>query len=163
MLQGWHEMAKHQELEFVACLLLLSGQELIGEAKIEFQRLSISGDLADREIEDRAKNLELLEQDLTRQKRLDPDLVSVLATAKAKGYHLWQQAKASSDYQCFAPALRHLVELRQEQARQLSESRSCWETLAQPFEPDLNIERLKELFEPLRKSLPELIENVRND
>ncbi len=137
-------------------------EELIKEAKIEFQQASQLGDLDFAEIDDRARNLELLEQDLTRQKRLDPDLVSILATAKAHGYHLWKQARASSDYQCFAPALRHLIGLRQEQARQLSEARTIWETLAQPFEPDLSIERLKELFEPLRKSLPELIENVRS-
>ena len=136
-------------------------EELIAEAKIEFQRLSQSGDLDEREIEDRVRNIELLEQDLTRQKRLDPNLVSQLATAKAKGYNLWQQARATSKFDCFAPALSHLIALRQEQAKQLSEPRSCWETLAQPFEPDLSIVRLKELFAPLRECLPDLIENVR--
>ena len=57
--------------------------------KIEFKKISQSGDLDQRALEERIKNLELLEQDLTRQKRLAPDLVSKLATAKAKGYNLW--------------------------------------------------------------------------
>ena len=39
-----------------------------------------------------------------------------------------------------------MVDLRQEQARQLAEPRSCWETLAQPFEPDLTLARLQELL-----------------
>ena len=136
-------------------------EELIAEAKIEFQRIRKSGELDPREIDDRAKNLELLEQDLNRQKRLDPDLISQLATAKAKGYCLWQQAKATSQFNLFAPALRNLIALRQEQAKQLSEPRSCWETLAQPFEPDISIVRLRELFGPLRECLPLLIDKVR--
>ncbi len=137
-------------------------EELIAEAKVEFQQISQSGDLDERIVEERSRNLELLEEDLRRQKRLDPDLVSQIATSKAKGYNLWQQARARSDFGCFAPALRQLIVLRQEQAKQLSEPRSCWETLAQPFEPDLSIVRLKELFSPLRESLPELIEDVRS-
>jgi len=136
-------------------------EELISEARSEFKKVSKTGDLDQIEIDDRGKNLELLEQDLKRQKRLDPDLISQLATAKAKGYSLWRQAKVNSEFKCFAPALRNLISLRQEQAKQLSESRSCWETLAQPFEPDLSIGRLQELFGPLRDSLPELIEKVR--
>tara|TARA_B100000029_G_scaffold485119_1_gene538072 strand:+ start:309 stop:1886 length:1578 start_codon:yes stop_codon:yes gene_type:complete len=137
-------------------------EELIQEAKIELQRVSQDGNLAQLEITDRVRNIELLEQDLTRQKRLDPELVTVLATAKAQGYNLWQEARAKSDFECFAPALRQLIELRQEQTKQLSEPRSCWETLAQPFEPDLTIARLKELFDPIREALPELIDDVKN-
>ncbi len=51
---------------------------------------------------------------------------------------------------------------RQEQARQLAEPRSCWETLAQPFEPDISKVRLDALFAPLRHELPALIERARS-
>ena len=53
--------------------------------------------------------------------------------------------------------MQSLIQLRQEQARQLAEPRSCWETLAQPFEPDLSLTRLQEVFAPLRQALPELV------
>jgi len=109
----------------------------------------------------RARNLDLLEQDLRRQQSLDPDLVSALATAKANGYDLWQQAKAGADFNLFAPPLRRMIALRQEQARQLAEPRSCWETLAQPFEPDLTLQRLQALFAPLRRRLPELLNQLK--
>merc|ERR1711991_1169006 len=88
---------------------------------------------------------------------LDPELVGAIAMAKAEGYNRWQQSRASSDFELFAPALQTLIDLRQEQARQLQEPRSCWETLAQPFEPDLRLERLEALFAPLRQRLPELV------
>ena len=106
------------------------------------------------------RNLALLRQDMERQQRLDPLLVGQIAEAQARGYALWQQAKAGRDYALFSPALAELVSLRQEQARQLAEPRSCWETLAQTFEPDISKQRLQELFEPLRQQLPLLLEQA---
>ena len=111
-------------------------------------------------------NLGLLRRELERQRQLDPALVAALAVAKARGYALWQEARRRSDFSCFAPALAEMVALRQEQARQLApaergangQPRSCWETLAQPFEPEISKSRLAMLFAPLRERLPVLIE-----
>ena len=137
-------------------------EALLKEAKVEFEQMSLSGEFDQKEKIERARNIELLEQDLTRQKNLDPDLVSRLAIAKAQGYKLWKEAKEKSNFALFSPALRNLIFLRKEQASQLSEQRSCWETLAQPYEPDLTIPRLNELFAPLRRDLPELLEKIRS-
>ena len=134
---------------------------LVAEARAVWTESSRLGDLTAEEQKERGRNLDLLEQDLRRQQRQDPDLVAALATAKAEGYDLWQQARAASDFPLFAPALRRLIGLRQEQARQLDEPRGCWETLAQPFEPDLRLERLQELFAPLRQRLPELLQTMK--
>ena len=106
------------------------------------------------------RNLDLLEEDLRRQQALDPSLVASLATAKADGYARWQVARQRSDFSLFSGALQTLIDLRQEQARQLAEPRSCWETLAQPFEPDLSLDRLQQLFAPLRERLPALIDSL---
>ncbi len=135
-------------------------QDLICEAKFETNEVIESQNLSETEFEERKRNIELLEQDFKRQQSLDPKLVIMLATAKAEGYSLWQTARAKADFQCFSPALKKLIGLRQEQARQLNEPRSCWETLAQPFEPDLSIHRLQELFTPLRETLPQLLDEV---
>ena len=133
-------------------------ESLLEEAKNEFEQKCKAGELDQHQIFERSRNLELLQKDLERQKSLDPDLVSELAIAKANGYKSWQEAKNKDNFLCFAPALRHLIYLRKEEASQLPDRRSCWETLAQPFEPDITIKRLNELFNPLRKRLPELIE-----
>ena len=134
--------------------------DLVSAARAEWQQQKDLGDRAPQWIDAHGRNLDLLEQDLQRQRRQDPALVAALATAKAEGYDIWQQARATSDFSLFAPALRRLISLRQEQARQLDEGRSCWETLAQPFEPDLRLERLQALFSPLRERLPELLDQV---
>jgi carboxypeptidase Taq len=137
--------------------------DLIAEARQDWRvAFAAAGAASDPDLVARGRNLDLLEQDLRRQQALDPDLVSALAIAKAEGYDRWQQAKASADFSLFAPALARMVSLRQEQARQLAEPRSCWETLAQPFEPDLSLDRLQQLFAPLRQRLPELLEQLRS-
>ncbi len=130
--------------------------DLISQAREEFE---ISRDNGDHDCE-RERNLELLELQLARQTSLDSVLVGELANAKSEGYERWQKAKSKSEFSIFSPALKKLISLRQEEARQLSEKRSCWETLAQPFEPDICLDRLKELFSTLRTELPIILSEV---
>jgi len=125
-------------------------QELLAEAEEQLAAAASPDPAA-------VRNLSLLRREQQRQQRLDPALVGRLAEAQARGYALWQEARAHADFPRFAPALRDLVQLRQEQARQLAEPRSCWESLAQGFEPEISHRRLEELFQPLRRELPQLL------
>tara|TARA_Y100001968_G_C19452764_1_gene769939 strand:+ start:7577 stop:9130 length:1554 start_codon:yes stop_codon:yes gene_type:complete len=133
-------------------------EALLQEAKNEFEQKFNTDELDKQQIFERSRNLDLLQKDFERQKSLDPDLIAELAIAKANGYKCWQEAKHKDDFLSFAPALSHLIALRKEEANQLPDRGRCWETLAQPFEPDITINRLNELFTPLRMRLPELIE-----
>ena len=110
------------------------------------------------------RNLQLLRLELERQRCLDPDLVGRLAQAQSRGNALWQEARRTDDFSLFAPALQELLNLRRDQAAQLAAAepiaRSPWETLAQPFEPDISKARLDELFAPLKQQLPALLERA---
>ena len=75
---------------------------LIKEAKSELHYLKEKDNLELQLITDRFRNIELLEQDLKRQKSLDPILVAQLATAKSEGYMLWQEAKKNNDFKLFS-------------------------------------------------------------
>jgi len=115
------------------------------------------------------RNLQLLRQQFERESRLDPALVGQLAQAQAQGYALWQEAKRTSTFATFAPALERLIALRLEQARQLAPverdatgaERSPWEILAQPFEPDISKAQLSQWLLPLRQALPPLLEQAK--
>ena len=113
-----------------------------------------------------SRNLELLRQDLERQRCLDPALVAALAKARSRGYALWQEARTKQNFALFAPALEEMIGLRRHQAGQLAAAEAAgsspWEILAQPFEPDVRQARLQELFVPLREQLPRLLEAVRS-
>jgi carboxypeptidase Taq len=116
--------------------------------------------------QERRRNLQLLRLELERQRCLDPALVSNLAKAQSRGNAVWQDARARNDFAAFAPALRELIALRRQQARQLAAAepvaRSPWEILAQPFEPGVSKARLEDLFAPLKQELPGLLKRVQS-
>ena len=106
------------------------------------------------------KNIKLLKKEFNRQKNLDPKLVESLAKAKSNGYESWQEAKRNSDFKIFLPFFKDLVKLRIEESKQISDEYSPWETLAQPFEPDLTLKWLLDIFSPLKETIPNLIGNL---
>ena len=116
--------------EYLGCLEESSGQEIIQSKK---------------------RNIELLTKEFNRQNNLDSKLVESLAKAKSKGYESWQEAKKKSDFKIFLPFLEELIKLRIEEANQISDKFSAWETLAQSFEPDLTQDWLNNIFMPLKK------------
>ena len=131
---------------------------LINSAKSELDETS---DFLTCEIISKKKNIELLNKEFDRQRKLDPKLVARLATAKSRGYESWQQAKKNSDFKIFLPNFKELINLRREEAKQLSGELGYWETLAQPYEPDINKKWLFNIFNPLKDSIPSLLETIK--
>ena len=112
----------------------------------------------DTKLNDKKRNIQLLYQEIDRQRKLDPKLVELLAKAKSEGYQNWQQAKLESNYQIFLPFFKNLIKLRIEEARQISDNLSPWETLAQPYEPEISKEWVFRIFNPLKEVIPFLLE-----
>ena len=130
--------------------------DLIKAAKNELldsEKSSVSQEI----LNSKKKNIELLIKEFNRQKNLDPKLVESLAKAKSKGYESWQEAKKKSDFKIFLPFFKELIKLRIEETKQISDKYTPWETLAQPFEPDLTLEWLNKIFQPLKETIPYLI------
>ena len=111
-------------------------------------------------IQGKKRNIELLIKELKRESNLDPKLVELLAKAKSKGYQSWQEAKKKSDFGIFLPFFKELIKLRIEEAKQISDKYSSWETLAQPFEPDLTLKWLNKIFQPLRETIPSMLREI---
>ena len=147
-------------------LALLAGQLHQRQSSAEYADLvaAAEAELGADAPPQRRRNVELLRLELERQRCLDPALVSALAKAQSRGNAVWQDARARNDFSAFAPALLELIALRRQQASQLAAAemvtRSPWEILAQPFEPDISKARLAELFAPLKAELPELLEHA---
>ena len=148
-------------------LALLASQLHERQSSVEYAELvaAAEAEMAADAAPERRRNLRLLRLELDRQRCLDPDLVAALARAQSHGNAVWQDARARNDFSTFAPALQELITLRRQQASQLAAAepvtRSPWEILAQPFEPDISKGRLEELFAPLKAELPVLLEQVR--
>ena len=112
-------------------------------------------------IQSKKRNIELLTKEFNRQNNLDPKLVEALAKAKSRGYESWQEAKKKSDFKIFLPFFEELIKLRIEESNQISDEFTPWETLAQPFEPDLTMEWLNNIFMPLKSIIPSLLSDLK--
>ncbi len=112
-------------------------------------------------LEGKKRNIELLIKEYNREKNLDPLLVELLAKAKSKGYESWQEAKRKSNFDIFLPFFEDLIKLRIEEAKQISDKYSPWETLAQPYEPDMTLKWLKKIFKPIKEIIPSLIPKIK--
>ena len=134
------DLIKGAKDEYLDCLETSSSQEIIQSKK---------------------RNIDLLTKEFNRQNSLDPKLVESLAKAKSKGYEGWQEAKKKSDFKIFLPFFEELIKLRIEEAKQISDKHTPWETLAQPFEPDLTLRWLNNIFIPLKETIPSLLSDLK--
>ena len=132
--------------------------ELIFSAEEELKGLE---DMDKNTIKSKKKNIELLNKEINKQRKIDPGLVVHLARAKSKGYESWQQAKEESEYSIFLPFFKELIQLRIEEANQISKEQTPWETLAQPYEPDISKELLSKIFNPIKDNIPMMLENIK--
>jgi len=132
--------------------------DLISSAESELKESEGSDDI---QLTSKIKNIELLKKELDRQSRLDPVLVENLARAKSRGYESWQQAKEKSEYKIFLPFFKELIKLRIEEAKQISNKLTPWETLAQPYEPDISKEWLFKIFNPIKETIPLMLKNIK--
>ena len=155
---------RSEQLTYIAKILHKRNSSEEYSDLIEAAQEEFGGGLKDSSskeiIQSKKRNIELLIKEFNRQKNLDPKLVEALAKAKSKGYESWQEAKRKSDFGIFLPIFKNLIKLRIEEAKQISAKCTPWETLAQPFEPDLTLECLNNIFQPLREIIPSLISDL---
>ena len=157
---------RSEQLTYIAKLLHKrnSSEEfsnLIKAAKLELLYAEENSD-NQQIIHCKKRNIELLEKELKRQKKLDPRLVQLLSQAKSRGYESWQEAKTKSDFKIFLPFFKELIKLRIEEAKQISDKYTPWETLAQPFEPELTLKWLNKIFHPLKEIIPSLVSEIKD-
>ncbi len=156
---------RSEQLTYLAKILheRNSSEEFLNLIKAAQNELFFSENSESKEtINSKKKNIDLLIKEFNRQKDLDPNLVELIAKAKSKGYESWQEAKKKSDFKIFLPYFENIIKLRIEESKQISDNLKSWETLAQPFEPDLTLSWLNNIFQPLKENIPLLIKDLTN-
>jgi len=152
-----------EQLTYLAKILHArnSSDEFLNLINLAKSELNESSEFEDAKNSSKKKNIELLYKEFDRQRKIDPKLVTNLARAKSQGYESWQQAKKNSNFEIFRPYFEKLIILRREEANQLSDKLSPWETLAQPYEPDINKDWLFNIFNPLKESIPSMLQKIK--
>ncbi|MFB6252583.1 MAG: carboxypeptidase M32 [Halobellus sp.] len=92
--------------------------------------------------------------------RVSNDLVEEISETTSDALAVWEDAKADSDFDAFAPTLERLVDLKREYARQIDPDRDPYEVLFEEYEPYLGIDTTERILERLRDELVPLIEDV---
>ncbi len=93
--------------------------------------------------------------------RLPERLVTELAEAESLGLEAWRQARETSDFARFAPALERLVELNREKAARLADPGTApYDALLDLHEPGLTMAELDPVFGRLEAGTVALLREV---
>ncbi len=93
----------------LSTLMGISHEMFTGEGTANFLR-SLKDDKTLNDIQ--KKNIELLNEDYTRQKKYSTEFVEQMSHAVSASFNAWQQAKKENNYKLFAPHLQKLIEFR---------------------------------------------------
>ncbi|WP_166415693.1 carboxypeptidase M32 [Cochlodiniinecator piscidefendens] len=105
-------------------------------------------------------NLRLIRRKYERTAKVPARLAAELARATSLGQGIWAEARANEDFVAFAPALKDLIKLRQEEADALADGGDRYDALLQEYEPGVTAAELSSMFGALRPRLVALREKI---
>lgn len=119
------------------------------------------------ELEPQAESLSVEDKALLREVRRDYDqatklpesLVRELSETTSKAHTVWVDARKTKNFSAFAPLLKRIVELNQQQAEVLGYEGSPYNALLDLYEPGLTTEKLDPIFNALESPIRTLLEN----
>ena len=105
----------------------------------------------------RAAMVRVLSHTRERAVRLPDDLIRRLALAGSRGQSVWEEARATRDWELFRPCLEEMVALKREQADLLGHDGEAYDALMDAFEPGMRTARVEPLFADLADGLQTLL------
>ena len=88
-------------------------------------------------------------------------LVEELARACSEGHQIWVDARRDNDFTKFAPALKTIIKLKQEQADAIGFTDCRYDALLDEFEPDAKTAEVARILEDLRCELVPLVSAIK--
>ncbi|HKG24089.1 MAG TPA: hypothetical protein VKB09_00490, partial [Thermomicrobiales bacterium] len=107
---------------------------------------------------DEASLIRVTRRDWDKAVRVPPELAAELAHASASGYAAWIQARATSDFAGFLPALERNIELKRRYAACFDAA--PYDALLDDFEPGLTAAEVTAVFDRLKAGLLPLVRRV---
>src|SRR5262249_20691878 len=109
-----------------------------------------------------APNLREMRRQWLHATALPAELVEALSKACSACEMVWRKARPEADFAAILPSLRELVALVRGAAAEKAAGlgKSPYDALLDEYEPDGSAAAIDALFEPLARSLPELIEGA---
>lgn len=110
---------------------------------------------------DRKRQLELVERDLDRARKVPSDLVERMARATSLSQQVWSRARKDRDFSLFLPRLEEVVALKREEGALLApEGGTPYDGLLSDYERGMRESDWTILFDELEAELPALAREI---
>lgn len=103
-----------------------------------------------------------LKRDYDKRIKLPQTLVEELSRASILGQQAWVEARKANDFKSFAPHLRKILHLKQQQAEAVGYQESPYDALLDDFEPGEQTAHVQRVLAALREELVPLITAIAN-
>jgi carboxypeptidase Taq len=87
-------------------------------------------------------------------------LVVKLAKETSLAQAIWHEARAKKDFNIFVPSFRKIVDLLKEKADRIGFETHPYDALLDEYEPFMNSETIKKVFEPLQTGLTKILKKI---
>ena len=141
----------------LSTLSALSHELLVEDETAELVAAAEAADLTDEQ----AAAVREVRRKHERAAAVPTDLVEEISEASTEALGAWEEAKADSDFDVFAPHLERLVELKREYAEQIDPDADPYAVLFADYEPCLPLSRAEDVLSDLKETLVALIDAVR--
>jgi carboxypeptidase Taq len=105
---------------------------------------------------DEASLIRVARRDWEKERRVPGELREEMTRAGAEAFHVWVEARRTSNFELFLPRLRHNVELRRRYI-DCFDVEEPYDALLDDFEPEMKTAEVRAVFERLKEGLVPLI------
>ncbi|MBX3066389.1 MAG: carboxypeptidase M32 [Anaerolineae bacterium] len=109
---------------------------------------------------DEASMIRVAKRNYERARKLPTDLVSEMSRATSVGFEEWVKARANNDWKAFVPALKKIVELKQQEIECRGYKDHPYDALLDTYELGLTAAAVEGMFSELRKDLVPLVKAI---
>ncbi len=96
-------------------------------------------------------------RDFERRYRVPDELIKKMSKTSTKAQSAWETARERSDFEHFLPHLKKQVELKKEAAEYIGYKNEPYDAHIDEFEPGFTAEKIKKIFEPMKKQLSSMV------
>ncbi len=106
------------------------------------------------------RQLHKIRRRFERTQRIPEKLSAALARTTSLAHRVWAEARATNDFDLFAPKLTEVLDLAREKAAALADDGNLYDALADDYEPGITEAELEAMFNALRPRLVALRERI---
>jgi carboxypeptidase Taq len=135
----------------------------LGDRLNELDDANLDGANLDGQRSLAASNIKNLKRDFQRHSKIPETLASALARAASEGQTAWMAAREQNDFASFAPQLKNIVTLKQEQAQAIGFQDHPYDALADEYEPGMTTGEIEQVLGSLCQELVPLIAKIKDN